>query len=132
MTPAEIHQYRSEAVPLIYEHLWLGKVPPRSPDKRQWGIARDLNIWNRLVDAGFRPEDINGAIAQVRRLRSDWAGEKLRMTVFYWTRQGGFCATPFLEECIGESHKRQDRAAREAKHVRLPPTVSDVLRQVIG
>ncbi len=26
----------------------------------------------------------------------------------------------------------RDREARESKHVRLPPTVSDVLRQVIG
>lgn len=50
----------------------------------------------------------------------------------YWHRQDGYCATPFLEECIGEWHKRQDREAREARHTKLPPTVSDVLRQVIG
>lgn len=133
MTPAELHRFRSEAVPLIREHLWLGTVPPRSADKKPWTMARELSIWNLLVAAKFEPEQINGAITVVRALRKDWAGTPLKLTVFYWTRQGGvFTATPFLESCIGYHLSRRDREQRESRRLDVPPTVGQVLRRAIG
>ena len=128
-----MHRLRSEAVPLIHQHLWLGKKPPRSPDKRPWSIARDLSIWNLLVEAKFDPEHINGAITVVRTLRSDWEGEPLKLTIFYWQRQGGeFCSTPFLEAAIGYWLNRQTRERREKKRLDVPPTVAQVLRRALG
>lgn len=133
MTPAELHKYRSDAVPLIQTHLWLGKEPPRSVDKRPWSMARELSIWNLLVKANFKPEHINGAIAVTRKLRPDWDGEKLRLTIFYWSRQGGvFTATPFLEQCIGYHLSRVGRESRERRRLDVAPTVGDVLRRALG
>lgn len=115
----------------IREHLWRPTAPTFHGEKRPWTMARELSIARILLAAGFRGDDLVGAIAQVRRLKPDWTGP-LSLRVFYWKRQDGYCATPFLEECIGEWHKRRDREAREAKYVRLPPTVSAVLRQLVG
>ena len=128
MDAAELHGFRSEAVPLIYEHLWLGKRPPRSPDKRPWTIGRELSIWNILVAAHFRPADINGAITVVRKLRKDWEGTPVRMTAFYWHRQGGiFCATPFLETCIGYHLRHVYDAQPKGK---VPPSIQSVLKRM--
>lgn len=129
MSPAELHALRSAAVPLIQDHLWLSKVPPRSLDAKPWTIGRELSIWNLLVAANFEPEHINGAITVVRTLRRDWDGQPLRMSVFYWKRQGGFCATPFLEQCIGYYLTR--RARKEYATTPMLPSVRAVLRRVI-
>jgi hypothetical protein len=124
-----LHVLRSEAVPLIKLHLWGSRHPPTSPDGRPWTIARDLNIWNRLV-TGFKPAHVNGAITVVRKLRHEWANEALRLTVFYWRRPGGFCATPFLEECIGYWLKREER--EHARRGKLPPSVGQTLRGMLS
>jgi hypothetical protein len=92
------------AAALIRHHLWQSKEPPPSPDSRPWTMDRDLSIWKRLVEAGFDPVELNGAITMVRHLKTDPA--PLRLTVFYWKSEEGFCATPFLEECVGLYHKR--------------------------
>ena len=131
ITPEEVTEMRGEAAALIREHLWLGKTPPRSVDRRPWTMGRELSIWNLLVAAHFRPCDINGAITVARKLRRDWEGTPVRMTVFYWQRQGGvFTATPFLEQCIGYHLSHIDR--RESKKLAIPPTVGEVLRRAIG
>ena len=131
MTPDEMNEFRGEAAALIREHLWLGKTPPRSPDARPWHMGRELSIWNLLVAANHRPSDINGAITVVRKIRKDWDGQPVKMTCFYWTRQGGvFTATPFLEMCIGHHLSLAKRGM--SKRLDVPPTVGAVLRRAIG
>jgi len=117
MTAAALHELRSEAVPLIKEHLWLADEPPPSPDKRPWSIARDLSVWNRLVDAGYDPEHLNGAISVCREVARNMSGPKT-LCVFYWRTDDGFNATPFLERCIAKYLKKEageDRRTRRAQ-----------------
>lgn len=119
---------KSEAAPLIREHLWLGNVPPPPPhpSDKPWSMARDLHIWQHLVDAGYTPELLNGAITTVRGIMTNGNGERpLTMRVFWWKG-----ATPLVEQAIGEFCKREIEEG--SKQGRLPPTVRDIMRRMIG
>ena len=97
---------RGDAAALIRLHLWQGKIPPKSPDKRPWTMSRELSIWNLLVKGRFNPDDINGAIAVMRTVRPYDGQMTLRW--FYWFKKDeGFGSTPFLEQCVGYHHKGQ-------------------------
>ena len=117
-----------DAAALIREHLWAGKVPgsPFPTDKNPWTMGRELTIWRRLVLAGWPPEDLNGAIPQIRKLLPHHDGEPLRLTTIY--NHAGY-ATPLLEQAIGLYHKARstDKASKK-----LPPTVRDILREMVG
>ena len=120
-----------EAVPLIRHHLWQSNTPPKSPDKRPWSIARELNIWKRLVKAGFPPADLNGAITVIRTVRP-YDGP-MRLTWFYGRKlnEAGdveWTGTTLLEMCVGYHHKNQ---GQDRKHkARLPDSVRSVLKDM--
>lgn len=63
MTPA-----KREAAGIIRRHVWRGIMPP-SPDRRPWSMARELHIWQRLVDAGHDPHELNAALTMLRMVR---------------------------------------------------------------
>ena len=60
MTPA-----KREAAGLIRRTLWRDGCPP-SPDRYQWSMARELHAWQRLVDLGTDPGDLNAALRVLR------------------------------------------------------------------
>ena len=120
-----------EAVPLIYEHLWQGKTPPRSPDKNPWSIGRELTIWKRLVASGFDPEALNGAITVVRTVRP-YDGP-MRLTWFYARGMNPagnveWSGTTLLQVCIGYWHKNQ-HADRKHK-AKLPDSLRSILKEM--
>ena len=128
----ETRAHMGEAVPLIYQHLWEGKTPPRSPDKNPWSIGRELNIWKRLVASGFDPEALNGAITVVRTVRP-YDGP-MRLTWFYARGMNPagnveWSGTTLLQVCIGYWHKNQHA---DRKHrAKLPPSIQDTLREMV-
>ncbi len=111
----------------IRAHLWRPTTPD-SPDSKPWTMARELSIAKRLIASGYSFEELCGAISVVRELRPDWTGP-LRLTVFYWMRQGEdgvvFTSTPFLTQCVGLWHKRRPTPAK------LPPSAGAVLRGML-
>lgn len=118
-----------ECAGMIRIHLWQPTMPVFHGEPREWSMGRELNIFKILVGAGFRPEDVIGAVSVVRSLKPDWTGP-LSLRVFYWKRQGGFCATPFLEESIGYYLKRENVERNDSG--RLPPSISSVLYGMIA
>ena len=50
---------------MIRRALWRGRTPP-SPDRRPWSMARELHAWQRLVDAGTDPRELNAALGALR------------------------------------------------------------------
>ena len=106
-----------DAAALIRKHLWRGKTPPPSPDSRPWSMARDLNIWKRLVILhGVEPTDLNNAIRFFRWVSS--STDPLRMTVFYWRKDGEWTGSVFLHEAISKAREyampEQRTAARSS------------------
>ena len=117
-----------EAAGMIRIHLWQPEMPTFHGEPRAWSMGRELSIFKLLIAGGFQPSDVIGAVSVVRSLRTDWTGP-LSLRVFYWKRQGGFCATPFIEECIGYYLKRSN-VVRDDKG-RLPPSIHSVLYGMI-
>lgn len=116
-----------DAAELIRRHLWLGPTappPPNPKDPRPWSMARDLSIWKRLLFNGRDPEEINGAIAHVRKVLPNQADIPLRLTVFY---SGTGNATPIFEQARAFYIRSLDDVPH-GRRVKLPPTVAKVLR----
>lgn len=53
------------AAGIIRRHVWRGRMPP-SPDRYPWSMARELHAWQRLVDAGTGPVELNAALGLLR------------------------------------------------------------------
>ena len=60
MTPA-----KREAAGLIRRTLWRDGCPP-SPDRYPWSMARELHAWQKLVDLGTDPAELNAALQVLR------------------------------------------------------------------
>lgn len=60
MSPA-----KREAAGIVRRAVWRGRVPT-SPDRYPWSMARELHTWQRLVDAGTDPHELNAALGQLR------------------------------------------------------------------
>lgn len=117
MDSPDARTMKGYAAALIRHYFWLDTKPPSSPDSRPWTMARELSVWQRLVDAGYTPEDVNGAIAHYRRVFPGKT-DPCRMTVFYWRTDGGFNSTPVLEECIAARHKSERTRPRLPSELR--------------
>lgn len=98
MSPA-----KREAAGIIRKHVWRGDVP-RSPDRRPWSMGRELHCWQRLVDRGVDPAELNGALTVLRTVRPS----ATRLT--YLTRgQDGWA---LLADCIQAYRAVQARSSR--------------------
>jgi hypothetical protein len=105
LTRKDLNTFRGDAAALIRKHLWLGKtVPPDAPPG--WGIARDLDVWNRLVEDNH-PEHVNGAIQAARAaLKGDLRAGPLTMAVFAQTGR-----RDLIERAIAHWRRDQIRSA---------------------
>lgn len=120
---AEEMEAMGDGAALIREHLWLSKnpPPPPHPSGRPWNMGRDLSIWKSLLFSGRKAEEINRAIQNIRGVLVNQTGTPLRMSVLYH-----HSCTPLFEQALSLSYKR------EQPKKRLPPTVRDVLREMVG
>lgn len=62
-------EFNARIAPLIREHLWLGKYPPRLITRQDpgWNMGRELNVARRLVKrSGVTVEALEGAIRHAR------------------------------------------------------------------
>lgn len=128
LTPEDIKTLKGHAAALIRHHLWLGPDAPESPDSRPWTMGRELSVWQRLVDAGYNPEHLNGAITVVRNVSQ--RAEQLTMLIFYWKKGDEFTATPFLERCVA-TYLRRD-GERTDNGLRTPKQLFDDYLRTYG
>lgn len=57
---------KREAAGIVRRAVWRdGRCPP-SPDRYPWSMARELHAWQRIVDMGTDPQELNAALGLLR------------------------------------------------------------------
>ncbi len=105
-------ELRGDAAALIRKHLWQSTKAPPSRDGRPWTMGRELSMWNALVREGNDPEEVNGAITNVRALTN--ISGPMTLHIFY---SNGGKTRPIFEQCKSRWLASEKEGPRRFKDV---------------